>query len=111
MYKLKVYWFQISAVLLALICAGLFIFLPNGNNDKLNDAMTEATITNQEAINILLDENQILKEHVDKLITQICYIEAIATNAYAKANDDKFYAGFGMQSCIDNLRIAGEVNS
>jgi cell division protein FtsB len=102
---------KVGAVLFVLICAGLFIFLPNGNNDKLNDAITEATMTNQEAINILLDENQILKEHVDKLITQICYIEAIATNAYAKVNDDKFYAGFSMQGCIDNLRIVEEVNS
>ena len=84
-----------------------FIFFspPNGNDDKLNTAVTNATITNQEAINTLLDENQSLKAHIDKLITQICYIEAIATNAYAKANDDKFYAGFSMQGCIDNLRI------
>jgi len=101
---------KVGAALFVLICAGLFIFLPNGN-DELNTAMTNATITNQEAINTLLDENQILKEHVDKLITQICYIEAIATDAYAKSNDDKFYAGFSMQSCIDNLRIAREVNS
>lgn len=111
MYRLKVYWFEISAVLLVLICAGLFIFLPFGNDDELNTALAEATITNQEAVNILLDENQSLKAHIDKLITQICYIEAISTNAYAKANNDKFYAGFSMQGCIDNLRIVEEVNS
>ena len=90
-----------------------FIFFspPNDNNDKLNTAVTNATITNQEAINTLLDENQSLKAHVDKLITQMCYVESIATDAWANVNDDKSYAGFSVQGCIDNLRIVNDEQS
>ena len=90
-----------------------FIFFspPINNDDKLNAAVTNATVTNQEAINTLLDENQSLKAHIDKLIAQVCYVESIANDAWAKANDDKSYAGFYMQGCIDNLRIVEEVNS
>ena len=68
MYKLKVYWFQISAVLLVLICAGLFIFLPNDNQNSspamyedemivsIDDftALQQSVITLQEGMKLLL---------------------------------------------------------
>lgn len=96
---------------LAVLAAGLIIFLPTGD-DKLNTAVTNATITNQEAINTLLDENQSLKEHINTLVVQMCYIEAISSDAYAKTFAAKDYAGFDMQSCIKRLSIvSGQVNS
>ena len=68
MYKLKLYWFQIVLVSIALICAGLFIFLPNGNQDNapmmyedemivpIDDftALQAAVVTLQEGMKLLL---------------------------------------------------------
>lgn len=68
MYKLKLYWFQIAIGLLVLIIAGLFIFLPNGNQDSapmmyedemivsIDDftALQQSVITLQEGMKLLL---------------------------------------------------------
>ena len=68
MYKLKLYWFQIAIGLLVLIIAGLFIFLPLGNQDSapimyedemivsIDDftALQQSVITLQEGMKLLL---------------------------------------------------------
>ena len=68
MYKLKLYWFQIGLISIALIYAGLFIFLPNNNQDSapmmyedemivsIDDyqALQQSVITLQEGMKLLL---------------------------------------------------------
>ena len=68
MYKLKLYWFEIAIGLLVLIIAGLFIFLPLGNQDSapmmyedemivsIDDyqALQAAVVTLQEGMQLLL---------------------------------------------------------
>lgn len=89
----------------AAIAISLYFWGFPSDTENLAVATAQATITNQEAVNTMLDEYEKVKAQVNQLIVQSCYLEGLVYKAdWALFNSGEPYVEFDQIECQQRLQ-------